>query len=123
MRSIRITGLGLVAVFAISPAASSTEAATRHLTLETAKGSLTAGARIVATSTDLTTTTPVGALKCASSVLTGTLKWNNRSRDSVSVHQATATGPEPDGGCMSPLGEAQIEAQNLPWTLSFDGNG
>ena len=128
MKSRWIIGLGLVATLAMSVLTASAFAV-RHrqprgqLTLATAKGPLPGGADIVAASSDLTTTTVAGALKCSESVLTGKLRSIKPAQGTVGVRRATATGGEPDGGCTSPLGEADITALNLPWTLTLDRNG
>jgi hypothetical protein len=116
-------GVGLVAAFSISALFASSALAEPSLTLETAKGPLAPGAEVVVTSSDLTTTTIDGALACSEAVLRGTLTTTTRGVDTVTVPVATATGTEPGGGCTSPLGEAQIEAQNLPWTLTLKKNG
>lgn len=129
MKSRWIIGLGLVATVAMSVLTASDAFAVRHrqpqrqLTLATAKGPLSAGADIVAASSDLTTTTVAGALKCSESVLTGKLRSIKPAQGTVGIRKATATGGEPDGGCTSPLGEADITALNLPWTLTFNRDG
>jgi hypothetical protein len=125
MKSRWIIGSGLVASLAISVLAAGSAFAVRHrqLTLETAKGPLRPGAEIVAISSDLTTTTTAGALKCSESVLTGNLRSIKLTQDGVGVREANATGGGPGGGCASPLGEAQITALNLPWTLTFNDQG
>jgi hypothetical protein len=127
MKSRWIIGLGLVVAVAMSVVAASSAFAVRQrqrqLTLETAHGPLAAGAEIVATSSDLTTTTAAGALKCSDSVLTGKLRSVKLAQAGVSVREANATGGGPGGGCASPLGEAQITALNLPWTLTFNDQG
>jgi hypothetical protein len=122
MKGIIITGLGLIAALAMSAPAASSVAAKR-VTLATAKGPLSSGAKIVAKSSDLTTSTAAGDLKCSKSVLKGTLSSNKHRRDTASVSAATASGQETGGACTSPLGPAEIEASNLPWSLTFNGKG
>lgn len=128
MKGRWIIGVGLVAAVAMSVLTASAFAVRhrqpqRGLTLATAKGPLSGGADIVAASSDLTTTTVAGALKCSESVLTGKLRSIKPAQGTIGVRKATATGGEPDGGCTSPLGEADITALNLPWTLTFNRDG
>jgi hypothetical protein len=125
MKSRWIIGPGVAVTVAVSVLTASSAFAGRHrqLTLETATGRLAAGAEIVAISSDLTTTTTAGALKCSESVLTGKLRSIKLTQDGVGVREANATGGGPGGGCASPLGEAQITALNLPWTLTFNDQG
>ena len=129
MKSRWTIGLGLIATLAMSVLTASNALAVRHrqpqrqLMLATPKGPLPGGADIVAASSDLTTTTVAGALKCSESVLTGKLRSIKPAQEAAAVRKATATGSEPDGGCTSPLGEADITALNLPWTLTLNRDG
>src|SRR5664280_2259205 len=113
MKRMRIMGLSLVAVFAMSAlVAGSASAATTLKLSTTGKGLLPAGANLVASSSDLVFVTSAGNLECSSNVLTGTLTTNSASKDKGSITAESSTGEEGGGACHTTtvLGAALIES-------------
>ncbi len=129
MKRMRIMGLSLVAVFALSAVfAAGAFAKATPLTLKTAKGPLASGAAITASSSNLVFVTSTGNLECSSNILEGTLTNNGATKDKGSITAESSTGTEPEGkGTLckttTPFGPAVIEAKHLPWSVEFTNKG
>lgn len=130
MKRMRIMGLSLVAVFAMSAVAvNSVSAAAKPkpvLKLVTAKGDLAVGAELKASSSDLVFVTSAGNLECSSNVLTGAITVNNNaSKDKANITAESSTGEFEGGACKTttPLGPALITASGLSWPAEFTNKG
>lgn len=125
MKRMRIMGLSLVAVFAMSALVAGSASAASVLTLETAAGPLVAGQGIVASSSNLIFKTSAGNLECSSNVLTGEVKSNKLAKDLGTITSESSTGEFEGGACKTttPLGVALITSSGLPWPTSFSTKG
>lgn len=126
MKRMRIMGLSLVAVFAMSAVVVSGASAAATLKLKTAgAGVLPVGAGLVASSSDLVFVTAAGNLECSSNVLTGTVALNSSSKDKGNITEESSTGEFEGGACKTttPLGPALITASGLPWPTEFTTKG
>ena len=100
MRSIRILGTGLLALFAIGALVASSANATVVLKLSTkGKGLLAAGSEVKASSSNLTFVTSAGNLECTENVLNGTLTNNSSAKDKAKVTSEKSSGKEAEGDC------------------------
>ena len=92
MKRMRIMGLSLVAVFAMSALVAGSASAATVLTLETAAGPIVSGQNLVASSSNLIFVTTAGNLECSSNVLTGEATTNKAAKDTRHDH---VTSPRP----------------------------
>jgi hypothetical protein len=128
MRSIRILGTGLLALFAIGAlmASSAIGAAKPVVKLSTkGKGLLSAGAEVKASSSNLVFVTSAGDLECTENVLNGTLTNNSSAKVKASVTSEKSAGNEADGTCKTStlLGRTAITAGDFPWTQELTTKG
>jgi len=125
MKRMRIMGLCLVAVFAVTAAFAGSASAKTVLTLKTKKGPLAAGASLVAESSNLIFVTSTGNLECSSNILTGTVGNNGAAKDKGTVTKESSTGEEAGGLCKTttPLGPAEIVASGFPWPIEYTTKG
>ena len=128
MTRMRIMGLSLVAVFALTAVfAGAAFGKATPVTLKTAKGPLPAGAPITASSSDLTFTTEAGKLECTKNILEGTLTNNGSTKDKGTITAESSTGEGTGFGSAcktsTPFGPAAIEPGHLPWSVEFSNKG
>jgi len=126
MKRMRIMGVAIVAVFAMSAVFASGAFATLHLTLKTAgKGKLPAGSVILASSPTLTFTTSAGKLECTTNEIEGITKTNGAATDKGTVEESGVRDfgeeAEPAKLCRTttPLGPTEIHTHNFPWLIEF----
>ncbi len=125
MRSIKILGISLLAVFTIGTlVASGADAAVLKLSTK-GKGLLASGAPLQASSTNLVFATSAGNLECSENVLTGTLTTNSSKKDLASITAERSVGKEAEGDCKTStlLGRAKIKAGDFPWTQQLTPGG
>lgn len=133
MRSIRILGTGLLALFAIGALMVGSAAAREKkekpaVKLSTqGKGLLSTGAEVKSSSSNLVFVTSAGNLECTENVLSGTLTNNAEKKVKANVTSEKSAGKEAEGDCKTStvLGRAKINAADFPWTqeLTTAGTG
>jgi hypothetical protein len=125
MNRMRVIGLSVIAVFALTAVLASSASAKTVLTLRTAKGPLAAGAELKAESSNLEFVTEAGALQCSSNILEGKLTNNGGAKDKGTVTKESSTGGEPGGDCKTttPLGYTAITASGFPWPIEYTTKG
>jgi hypothetical protein len=125
MKRMKIFGLSIVAVFAMSAVVASAASAKIVLTLKTSSGTLKAGDPIKADSSNLIFVTSAGNLECSENELTGTVTTNGEVKDKGSIAAEKSTGAEGGGACKTttPLGPALIASSKLPWSLELLASG
>ncbi len=126
MRSIKMMGISVLALFAIGAFMAGTADATAVLKLSTkGKGLLGAGAAVQASSSNLVFVTSAGNLECSENVLSGTLTNNSAAKDKSSVTSEKSSGKEAEGDCKTTtvLGRAKITAGDFPWTQELNTKG
>jgi hypothetical protein len=123
MKRMRMMGLCLIAVFAVS----ATSASAKSLTLSTAgKGVLTKGTTVTNFSSNLVFTTVAGNLECEEVTLSGPLGTNGEAKDKGEVTSSISQGNylEIPGACKtSATGPVFVESSKLPWTSTFSLKG
>jgi len=125
MKRMRIMGLCLVDVFAVTAAFAGSASAKTVLTLKTKAGPLAPGAQLVAESGNLVFVTTTGNLECSSNVLTGTITTNASTKDKGTVTKEESTGLEGGGACKTTtgLGPATIVSSGFPWPIEYKTKG
>jgi hypothetical protein len=122
---MRVLGLCLVAIFAITAIAASGASASK-LRLSTAKGELKAGDPVSTFSSNLIFETAAGNLECEENELKGTLKNNASGNDKATITEEISKGNylEIPGACKtSATGPVLILSEHLPWEAQFKKNG
>ncbi len=124
MRRIRIAGLCLVAVFALSAVIAGSASASTPLTLKTAKGTLAPGAKLKAFSSNLVFSTSAGNLECTENTLLGSVETNGAAKDKGKITEEFSTGTG-GGACNTTtlLGKVLIKSNNFPWPLELTNKG
>jgi hypothetical protein len=131
MKRIRIIGLCLVAVFAMSAVAVSSASAAKTkkakpgLKFSTAAGPVVAGTKVLAFSNNLITTTELGKLECTENTMTITLTEVGGKKNKASLTEEVSEGAEPLKSCKTttPAGPAKITTQKKPWASEFKLKG
>jgi hypothetical protein len=128
MKRIKIMGLALVAILAMSALVASTASAkeSKNLVLRDSAGVIPAGTTINAASTNLITVTAAGNLECEHALLPTVLGNNNATKDkgtsTEDFNYGSYTGIE--GACKtSAAGPAIIETSAFPWHAEFTSKG
>ncbi len=128
MQRIKIMGLALVAILAMTALVASTASAkeSKNLVLKDPSGVIAAGATVTATSTNLTTVTAAGNLECENAALPTVIKTNSAAKDlgtsSEDLNYGDYLGIE--GACKtSAAGPAIITTSDFPWSASFSDKG
>ncbi len=100
-----------------------------NLTLKTAKGAITSGEKIKASSSNLIFETGSGNLECSNNVIEGPAGTNDTKKDTGEITREESTGNETVGSethlCKTTtiLGSTSITTSNLPWTDIFTSKG
>jgi|ERR1035438_5563065 hypothetical protein len=128
MQRIKIMGLALVAVLAMSALVASTAFAkeSKDLIIKDPSGVVPTGTLITATSTNLTTVTAAGNLECEHNVLPSTLSINSAVKDKSSSSSESSFGDYLgiEGACKtSAAGPAIINTSEFPWPVEFSDKG
>lgn len=126
MGSGRKLGVCLVSTLAAGVIAAASASGAATLTLRTASGTLTAGAPLVAHSSNFKfIASGGGALECDIVNLTGTLTSNGSSTDTMSFSAGSFSGAVEGSPCptTSRYGPAVVEVLNFPWTVGLGANG
>jgi hypothetical protein len=128
MQRIKIMGLALVAVLAMSALVASSASAkeSKNVVLKDKVGLIAAGTVITATSHNLITTTAAGNLECETAELPVTLTNNNATKvlgtSTTDLNYGNYLGIE--GACKtSAAGPAIITTSAFPWSASFTNKG
>jgi hypothetical protein len=128
MQRIKIMGLALVAVFAMSALVASSAFAkeSKDLIVKDSTGAVAAGTVLTATSTDLVTVTAAGNLECEKAELPTTVKTNDAAKDLGTSIEDFNYGDYLgiEGACKtSAAGPAIITTSDFPWSASFSDKG
>jgi len=128
MQRIKIIGLALVAVLAMSAVVASSASAkeSKNVVLKDKAGLIAAGTVITATSHNLVTTTAAGNLECETAELPVTITKNSATKalgtSSADLNYGNYLGIE--GACKtSAAGPAIITTSAFPWSASFSNKG
>lgn len=127
MKRIKIMGLALVALFAMSAMTSSAFAKeSKNLVIRDPSGIVSTGTVITASSTNLVTVTSAGNLECEHAELPATLTSNNAKDDLGSSTEDLNFGDYDGipGACKtSAAGPAIITTSAFPWSAEFTDKG
>lgn len=122
-----LTTLALSTAMALGVSGIAVASASAAVTIEKAgkAGALANGSEIKGFSSNLTFTTPEGALECSENTLEGTLTSNGTEPAEGSIEKGSFTGPAGAECKTSFLGEptAKITPTGLPWLLKVFANG
>ena len=128
MQRIKIMGLALVAILAMTALVASTASAkeSKNLVLKDPSGVIPAGTVVTASSTDLVTVTAAGNLECEDAALPTKITSNSAAKDlgtsSEDLNYGDYLGIE--GACKtSAAGPAIITTSDFPWSASFSDKG
>jgi hypothetical protein len=128
MKRIKIMGLALVAILAMSALVASTASAkeSKNLVLKDPSGLIPTGTTINAESTNLITETAAGNLECENALLPTVLSTNSAVKDKGSsttdFNYGKYLGIE--GACKtSSAGPAIITTSAFPWSAEFSDKG
>jgi hypothetical protein len=128
MHRIKIVGLALVAVLAMSALVASTASAkeSKNLVIRDPSGVVAPGTTLNAASTNLVTVTAAGNLECEHALLPVTLTTNSATKDlgtsATDLNYGDYLGNE--GACKtSAAGPALITSSAFPWLASFSNKG
>jgi len=127
MKRMRIMGIALVALFAMTAVFSASAFATPKLTLKTSAGPLAVGAIVKASDPTLTFTVTTGKLECSTNTIEGTVKNNKAATDKGtifpggSVNKGTETFGTETELCKTTtgLGPTEIHTFNFNWEIQF----
>jgi hypothetical protein len=131
MQRIKIMGLALVAVLAMSAMVASTASAkapkeSKNLVLKDPSGIIPAGTIVTATSTNLVTVTAAGNLECETAELPTKITTNSAVKDLGTSSEDLNFGDYEGipGACKtSAAGPAIITTSAFPWPSSFSDKG
>src|SRR5450631_3478578 len=128
MKRIKIMGLALVAILAMSALVASTASAkeSKNLVLKDPSGIIPAGKTITASSTNLVTVTAAGTLECEHAELPTVLTNNSSTKDLGKSTEDLNYGNylEIPGACKtSSAGPAIITTSAFPWSAEFANKG
>jgi hypothetical protein len=125
MQRMRITGVCLVAMFAMSAVFASGASATKLHLKTVGKGDLKAGDEIKAFSSDLIFHTVAGDLECTKNTLTGTALTGPGAKVKGTITEEQSEGEIGFGtACKtSALGPAMIVSSGFNWPIEFKKSG